>query len=208
MPTAPSPAPTTCRPSPRPAAAFIPELVVAHPTGNTTPPDHAGGTITFTDVDLTDRPTVQFALHLVHLPESRAYRRHFGADGAAVGADRRGSSFAAADAPAGANANNGSASWSYSAADKQFRLRRRRRDAYRLGYDVTVTNDHGASRRPSPSRSPSPAPTTSRSSPAAPRPARPARRSPGRGIPASSEDPDAYGTVTFTDVDLSDTHRR
>ncbi len=32
------------------------ELVGA--TGNTTPPDHAGGTITFTDVDLTDRPAI------------------------------------------------------------------------------------------------------------------------------------------------------
>ena len=59
-------------------------------TTNNTNPDHAGGTITFTDVDLTDRPTVSVALHLVHLPELPRTPTSLDADGAAAGCDRRG----------------------------------------------------------------------------------------------------------------------
>ena len=111
-------------------------------TGNTTPPDHAGGTITFTDVDLTDRPTVSFALHLIHLPECGACERHLDADGPATGGDRGGPSRAVADAAAGTNANNGSVTWSYDLPDNSFDFLAVD-EILTLTYTATVNDDHG-----------------------------------------------------------------
>ena len=63
-----SPAPTTRRPSPPPVSAIIERIG----TGNTVF-DVASGTVTFTDVDLTDRPVV--SQHFVFAPSYISMRR-------------------------------------------------------------------------------------------------------------------------------------
>ena len=81
-------------------------------------PHEASGTITFTDVDLTDRPVASAAFTSFTYRARREQRREL-AHGAQLAA------IAAVHAPltvsqAAGNTNNGSASWSYSVPDSAF----------------------------------------------------------------------------------------
>ena len=110
-------------------------------TGNTTPPDHAGGTITFTDVDLTDRPTV--SSHFTSFTYQNAAHANVTSaltalQQAAIAAVHPALSLAAA----GTNANNGSVTWSYDLPDNSFDFLAAD-EILTLTYTATVDDHHG-----------------------------------------------------------------
>ncbi|MFH1341973.1 MAG: VCBS domain-containing protein, partial [Pseudomonadota bacterium] len=110
-------------------------------TGNASP-DHAGGTITFTDVDLTDRPTV-----------SAAYASFFtysNAQNVDITSTLTTSHLAAIAAvhpvlslePLDTNANNGKVAWSYELPDNSFDFLAQG-ETLSLSYTATVDDGHG-----------------------------------------------------------------
>ena len=109
--------------------------------------DHAIGTVTFTDADLTARPVVsaQFTSftyqNAAHTDVTASLTAQQKADVAAVEASL-------ALTPASTNANDGSVGWSYDVADSKLDFLARRRNA-----DAHLHGD--GQRRPQQSRSPS-----------------------------------------------------
>src|SRR5262249_29386864 len=96
--------------------------------------DHAGGTISFTDVDLTDRSvvTAPFA--------SYTYKAANGTTDLTLTAQQKADLEAALPiTPDGANANNGSATWSYDVADSKFDFLAQG-ETLTLTYTATVTD--------------------------------------------------------------------
>ena len=105
-------------------------------TNNTTP-DHAGGTISFTDVDLTDRPAISAPF------SGYTYTAANGTTPLTLTpAQQTALAIALTLTPSQANANNGSVTWSYDLADNQF-------DFLAVGetlvltYTATVNDGHG-----------------------------------------------------------------
>jgi VCBS repeat-containing protein len=107
-------------------------------TTNSSEMDHAGGTVTFTDVDLTDRPVVTTQFTSFTLKD---------ADGHDVPLTSQQDDIAAVEAvlkltPAGTNANSGSMTWSYDVVDKQFDFLRAG-ETLTLTYTAKVDDGHG-----------------------------------------------------------------
>ena len=110
---------------------------------------------------------------------------------------------------AAGNGHNGSASWTYSIADHAFDFLAKG-ETLVLNYVVTVDDGHGGVVS-TPITVPSTAPTSPSSAPTTSRPLRRrATRSygsaePGQPNPTGSTAPDIVtGTISFTDVDLTD----
>jgi VCBS repeat-containing protein len=103
--------------------------------------DHTGGTITFTDVNLTDRPVVstQFASFTdqdgSHHDITSSLSAQQLADIAAVEASLT-------LTPSATNANNGSVAWSYDVVNSKFNFLRAN-DTLTLTYSATVDDGHG-----------------------------------------------------------------
>jgi VCBS repeat-containing protein len=99
--------------------------------------DHADGTITFTDVDFTDQPTISAPF------SSYAYTA---ANGTTVltltQAQHAALAIALTMTPSQANANNGSVTWSYDLADNQFDFLAAG-ETLVLTYTATVNDGHG-----------------------------------------------------------------
>ena len=102
--------------------------------------DHAGGTIVFADVDLTDRPTV--ATHFTSFTYQDALHNNVSLlttqQQAAVASVEASLSLT----PAGANANNGSVVWSYDLPDNSFDFLADG-ETLALTYTATVNDHHG-----------------------------------------------------------------
>jgi VCBS repeat-containing protein len=108
-------------------------------TGNTTALDHAGGTITFTDVDLTDRPTVSSNFtSFTYQNAAHATLALTALQTAAIAVVHPALSLAAT----GTNANNGSVTWSYDLPDNSFDFLAGD-EALTLTYTATVDDHHG-----------------------------------------------------------------
>ncbi|MDP1867491.1 MAG: VCBS domain-containing protein, partial [Bradyrhizobium sp.] len=102
-----------------------------------TAPDHAGGTITFADVDLTDRPTISAPF------SGYTYTAANGITALTLTSTQQNAlAIALTLTPSVTNANNGSVTWSYDLADNQF-------DFLAVGetlvltYAATVNDGHG-----------------------------------------------------------------
>ncbi|MBR1125862.1 VCBS domain-containing protein [Bradyrhizobium lablabi] len=103
--------------------------------------DHAGGTITFADVDLTDRPTVTTAF------TSYTYQDRSGNDVTDALTSEQQADIAAVQAvltltPASTNGHNGSVNWSYDVADAKFDFLAVD-EVLILTYTATVDDHHG-----------------------------------------------------------------
>ena len=103
--------------------------------------DHAGGSINFADVDLTDRPTV--SAHFT----SFVYENAQQLDVTATLTAQQLAAIAAVEAsltltPSSGNANNGSVVWSYDVADNKFDFLAAG-DTLMLTYTATVDDTHG-----------------------------------------------------------------
>ena len=103
--------------------------------------DHAGGTITFADVDLTDRPVVTSAF------TSFTYQDRLHTDVTATLTPEQLAAIAAVEAtltltPAASNANNGTVTWSYDVADSAFDFLADG-ETLTLTYTATVNDGHG-----------------------------------------------------------------
>jgi VCBS repeat-containing protein len=157
--------------------------------------DHAGGTITFQDVDLTDRPTVTTAF------TSYTYQNRSGNDVTATLTNEQKAGIAAVDValtltPAPGNGHNGSVNWSYDVADVKFDFLAAG-EVLTLTYTATVNDGHGGVasvpvtvKVTGTNDVPTIATTTSGITERI-----------GTGNTALNV---AQGTVTFTDVDLTD----
>ena len=99
----------------------------------------SSGTISFTDVDLTDRPVASAAFTSYHLSE-RARRCQPHADGRAARRSR--SMRPLTVVQAAGNTNNGSASWTYSVPDSAFDFLADG-EILTLTYTATVNDGHG-----------------------------------------------------------------
>src|SRR5262249_54539805 len=99
--------------------------------------DHAGGTISFTDVDLTDRPvvTAPFQGYVYKAADGVTNRTLTAQQQADVGA-------ALTFTPAPGNTNNGSTTWSYDVVDTKFGFLSAG-ETLTLTYTATVTDVHG-----------------------------------------------------------------
>ncbi len=109
-------------------------------TGSATT-DHAGGTVTFTDADLTDRPVVTAAF------TSFTYQDASQHDVTSTLTIEQKADIAAVEAsltltPTGTNANNGTMAWSYDVADHKFDFLAAG-DKLTLTYTATVDDGHG-----------------------------------------------------------------
>ena len=105
-------------------------------TGNTAL-DHAGGSISFADLDLSDRPIVSASF------SGYAYKAANGTSNFSLTAQQQhdlGVSLTLT--PAGGNTNNGSVSWSYDVADSQFDFLANN-ETLTLTYTATVDDHHG-----------------------------------------------------------------
>jgi VCBS repeat-containing protein len=178
-----------------------------NPTGSTTL-DTVGGTITFTDVDLTDRPvastvftsfTYQNALH-ADITTSLTQLQHDAVTAVEV---------PLAVVQAAGNTNNGSAIWSYSLADGAFDFLADG-EILNLSYTATVDDGHGGAVT-------KPITVTVTGTNDTPEVSADVSGAGGTGSHVIAERPDATadsidadtatGSLVFRDVDLSDTHR-
>ena len=99
--------------------------------------DHAGGSITFADLDLSDRPTVSASF------TGYTYKAANGTTGLSLTAQQQHDlGVALTLTPAGSNTNNGSVNWSYDVADNQFDFLADR-ETLTLTYSATVNDHHG-----------------------------------------------------------------
>jgi VCBS repeat-containing protein len=103
--------------------------------------DHAGGTVTFTDADLIDRPVVTTAF------TSFTYQDASHHDITSTLTMEQKADIAAVEAsltltPTGTNANNGTMAWSYDVADHKFDFLAAG-DRLTLTYTATVDDGHG-----------------------------------------------------------------
>ncbi|MDP1585834.1 MAG: VCBS domain-containing protein [Bradyrhizobium sp.] len=106
-------------------------------TTNNTTPDHAGGTITFTDVDLTDRPAISAPF------SGYTYTATNGITPLTLTpAQLNALAIALTLDPSPTNANNGSVTWSYDLADNQFDFLAGG-ETLVLTYTATVNDGHG-----------------------------------------------------------------
>ena len=158
-------------------------------------PDTVAGTISFTDVDLTDRPVA-----------SAVFTSYTYTDASNHALTLTAQNLANVSVPltvtqAAGNNNNGSATWTYSVADGAFDFLARRRDLT-LTYTATVDDGHGGvvtkpftvtitgtNDTPIITSAPQTGTLTERA-----------------GIRDSATLDVANGTVNFTDVDLTDAH--
>ena len=105
-------------------------------TGNAAP-DHAGGSITFADLDLSDRPDVSASF------SGYTYKAADGITDLSLTAQQVGGlGVALTLTPAGSNTNNGSVNWSYDVADSQFDFLADG-ETLTLTYTATVNDHHG-----------------------------------------------------------------
>ena len=105
-------------------------------TGNTAL-DHAGGSISFADLDLSDRPIVSASF------SGYAYKAANGTSNLSLTAQQQHDlGVALTLTPAGGNTNNGSVSWSYDVADSQFDFLANN-ETLTLTYTATVDDHHG-----------------------------------------------------------------
>ena len=119
--------------------------------------DHAGGSISFADLDLSDRPIVSTSF------SGYTYKAANGITDLSLTAQQQdGLGVALTLTPAGGNTNNGSVNWSYDVADNQFDFLADG-ETLTLTYTATV-NDHHGGIVTSRSLSPSPAAMTRRHS--------------------------------------------
>ncbi len=106
-------------------------------TGNTASSDHAGGTITFADVDLTDRPAITAPF------SGYTYTAANGTTALTLTtAQQNALAIALTLTPSPTNASNGSVSWSYDLADAQFDFLALD-ETLVLTYMATVNDGHG-----------------------------------------------------------------
>ncbi len=99
--------------------------------------DHAGGSITFADLDLSDRPTVSASF------TGYTYNGANGVAGLSLTAQQlQDLGVALALTPAGGNTNSGSVNWSYDVADSQFDFLADG-EVLTLTYTATVDDHHG-----------------------------------------------------------------
>ncbi|HEY9451922.1 MAG TPA: VCBS domain-containing protein [Bradyrhizobium sp.] len=99
--------------------------------------DHAGGSISFADLDLSDRPTVSASF------AGYTYNGANGATGLSLTAQQlHDLGIALTLTPTGGNANSGSVSWSYDVADSQFDFLADG-ETLTLTYTATVDDHHG-----------------------------------------------------------------
>jgi VCBS repeat-containing protein len=99
--------------------------------------DHAGGSITFADLDLSDRPTVSASF------TGYTYKAANGTTGLSLTAQQQHDlGVALTLTPVGSNTNNGSVNWSYDVADNQFDFLADR-ETLTLTYSATVNDHHG-----------------------------------------------------------------
>src|SRR5439155_1584497 len=163
--------------------------------------DHAGGTISFADVDLTDRPTVSSAF------TTFSYQDRDHNDVTASLTDEQLAAIHDVEAaltltPAATNAHDGTVTWSYDVADSAFDFLADG-ETLTLTYTATVNDGHGGVVD---------VPVTVTVTGTNDTPvitSDPQQQASIDELPAThgSTDPDeANGTITFTDVDLTDTH--
>ena len=165
----------------------------AYTTGDTADLDSVSGTLAFTDTDLSDTHSV-----------SHGAPSYLWSGGALTTAQTDALTAAATLALSKTDSTHtgaGSIGFTYSAADSNFDFVAAG-ETLTVCYDVTVTDDHGAS---------STQPVTVTITGADDKPvitsgAQTGSTSEIAGTRDSSSEDHAYGTVTFTDVDLSDTH--
>ena len=98
--------------------------------------DHAGGTITFTDVDLSDRPAITSPF------SGYSYLAADGTSHLALTTQQQTDLEAALTLTLGANTNNGSATWSYDVTDSKFDFLAAG-ETLTLTYTATVDDHHG-----------------------------------------------------------------
>ena len=174
--------------------------------------DTATGTVTFTDVDLTDRPVVSASFGSFKYLDSNGHDVTSTLSSAQLSAVEAVETNLVVTQAAG-NTNNGSASWSYSLPDKSFDFLAQG-ETLILNYVAQVDDGHGGvvstpitvsvngadvtitgtNDLPVITSLPQIGTITEMSNPNQPN-------------PTGSTAPDtATGTITFTDVDLSDTH--
>jgi len=111
----------------------------ANATGSPDPSPLAGGTLTFTDVDLTDRPTVGItAQHVVWTDANGTTDLSASLTPDQISAIEHALSLT----PASGNANNGSVAWSYSIADSELDFLGQGQ-TLTLTTTVTVDDHHG-----------------------------------------------------------------
>ena len=150
--------------------------------------DHAGGTISFTDVDLTDRPvvTAPFA--------SYTYKAADGTTDLTL-TDQQKTDLEAAltITPDAANANNGSATWSYDVADSKFDFLAQG-ETLTLTYTATVTDSQNVTAT-------QPITVTIHGTEDAPQIT---TATSGSFHEDDATTDHAGGTISFTDVDLTD----
>jgi len=177
-------------------------------TGNTAL-DTVSGTVTFTDVDLTDRPVVSASLSSSH---PYVYLDAQGHDVTASLTAEQKAAIAAVEIPlsvvqAAGNGHNGSATWTYSIADHAFDFIAKG-ETLILNYVATVDDGHGGviSTPISVSINPDVVVDGTNDVPVI-------TSGPQTGAlielidTRSASTPDeAQGTITFTDADLTDTH--
>ena len=99
--------------------------------------DHAGGSISFADLDLSDRPDVSTSF------SGYTYKAADGITDLSLTAQQQGGLGVALKlTPAGGNTNTGSVSWSYDVADNQFDFLAAG-ETLTLTYTATVNDHHG-----------------------------------------------------------------
>ncbi|WP_354066968.1 VCBS domain-containing protein [Bradyrhizobium sp. OAE829] len=165
-----------------------------NPTGSPTP-DTASGTITFTDVDLTDRPVV-----------SAAYTSYVYTGGSDDGLTLTAQQLANVAVALGVtqtpgNTHNGSASWSYSVADGKFDFLAVG-EILELTYTATIDDGHGGVvTKPITITI-----TGTNDTPAITGGPQTASITEAADTHDSPTPDEAYGTIQFADADWSDSH--
>ena len=170
-----------------------------NPTGSNTP-DTVSGTISFADVDLTDRPLVTAAF--------KSFSYTDAAHAALTLTAEQQAAVAAVEVPltvtqTAGNTNNGSASWTYSLADKSFDFLAAG-EILTLTYTATVNDAHGGVTAQDftvtvTGTNDTPVITGASSN------AFTELANPSQPNPTGSNTPDTVsGTISFADVDLTD----
>jgi VCBS repeat-containing protein len=181
------------------AFAELSNLNQPNPTGSSAL-HVAAGTISFTDVDLTDRPVASAAF------TSFSYLNAYSVDVTSQLTAKQLAAIAAVDEPltvvqTPGNTNNGSASWSYSVADNAFDFLADG-EILTLTYTATVDDGHGGVV----TKPITVTVTGSNDTPditSDPQTATISERADTHGSPTPDT---ASGAITFIDADLSDTH--
>ena len=167
--------------------------------------DHAGGTITFEDVDLTDRPTVSTAFASYTYRDAQGHDVTLGLN-STQRADIDAVKAVLTLTPAPGNGHNGSVTWSYDVADAKFDFLAAG-EVLTLTYIATVDDGHGLGGTAEVPvtvtiTGTNDLPVIETGSPSIAFAA--GKTTPG-GVLAQTDDPTS-GTFVFTDTDLTDTH--